>query len=148
VKNAKRNLSVCVAAAALLASLSAGVCPAKDREYQSGTLLRMDSTNCGTQSKDSKSLSGELLGTDSQNRKTREVLCQEYTLQTDTLTYRIRPKDEKHPALLPIGQTAQFRIQKDRLILRVPDSDGKEREYVVVSMAPREDGPAQTARLY
>jgi hypothetical protein len=105
----------------------------------------MDSASCGVQAKDSKSITGELLGTDSQNKKTQEVLCQEYVLQTDKLTYRIRPKDDKHPALLPIGETAQFRIQKDKFFLRVPESDGKEREYVVVSMTPRQDAPTQAA---
>ncbi len=122
-----------------------GICGAKEHDYQKGTLVRMDSSSCGMQAKDSKSIAGELLGTDSQNKKTQEVLCQEYTLQTDKLTYRIRPKDEKHPALLPIGETAQFRIQKDKLLLRVPEGDGKEREYVVVSMTPRQDAAAQAA---
>jgi hypothetical protein len=42
--------------------------------------------------------------------------------------------------LLPIGETAQFRLHKDKLILRVAEGgDDKEREYIVVSMAPRED---------
>ena len=122
-----------------------GICAAKEHDYEKGTLLRMDSTSCGMQEKGSKSLSGELLGTDAQNKKTQEVLCQEYVLQTNRLTYRIRPKDDKHPALLPIGETAQFRIQKDKLILRVPEADGKEREYVVVSVTPRQDAPAQAA---
>jgi hypothetical protein len=67
------------------------------------------------------------------------MLCQEYVLQTERLTYRIRPKDDKHPALLPVGETAQFRIHKDKMLLRVPETDGKEREYVVVSMIPRAD---------
>jgi hypothetical protein len=40
-----------------------------------------------------------LIGTDSAHKKTHELLCQEYTLQTDQVTYRIRPRDEKHPAL-------------------------------------------------
>jgi hypothetical protein len=132
----------CVLAICLLL---AGACVAKEHDYQKGTLLRMDSTSCGMQAKDSKSVAGELLGTDSQNKKTQEVLCQEYILQTDKLTYRIRPKDDKHPVLLPIGETAQFRIQKDKLILRVPEGDGKEHEYVVVSMTPRQDAPAQAA---
>jgi hypothetical protein len=132
-----RTLTVCL--------LLAGVCAAKEHDYQKGVLLRMDSASCGVQAKDSKSITGELLGTDSQNKKTQEVLCQEYVLQTDKLTYRIRPKDEKHPALLPIGETAQFRIQKDKFFLRVPEADGKEREYVVVSMTPRQDAPAQAA---
>ena len=123
----------------------ASVCAAKEHDYEKGTLIRMDSTSCGMQEKGSKTVAGELLGTDAQNKKTQEVLCQEYILQTDKLTYRIRPKDDKHPTLLPIGETAQFRIHKDKLILRVPEADGKEREYVVVSMTPRQDAPAQTA---
>jgi hypothetical protein len=135
--NITRTLAVCL--------IFAGACAAKEHDYQKGTLLRMDSTSCGMQAKDSKSVAGELLGTDSQNKKTQEVLCQEYILQTDKLTYRIRPKDDKHPALLPIGETAQFRIQKDKLILRVPEGDGKEHEYVVVSMTPRQDAPTQAA---
>jgi hypothetical protein len=106
----------------------------------------MDSTACGMQEKGSKSLKGEILGTDGQSKNTREMLCQEYVLQSDRVVYRIRPKDEKHPALLPIGETAQFRIQKDKLILKVAEgSDDKEREYVVVSMTPRLDAPPQVA---
>jgi hypothetical protein len=124
----------------------AGTCAAKEHDYQKGTLLRMDSTSCGMQEKGSKSVAGELLGTDAQSKKTQEVLCQEYVLQTDRVVYRIRPKDDKHPVLLPIGETAQFRIHKDKLILKVAEGgDDKEREYVVVSMTPRQDAPPQVA---
>jgi hypothetical protein len=71
------------------------------------------------------------------------VLCQEYILQSDKIIYRIRPKDDKHPVLLPIGETAEFRLHKDKLLLRVPESsDDKEREYIVVSMTPRTDASA------
>ena len=126
----------------------AGTCSAKDHsDYQKGRLLRMDSTSCGMQEKDSKTVAGEILGTDGQHKKTQELLCQEYIVQADRVVYRIRPKDDKHPTLLPIGETAQFRIHKDKLILRVPEADGKEREYIVVSMTPRQDKdtPAQAA---
>jgi len=116
-----------------------GVCSAKDRDYQKGTLIRMDSSSCGMQEKGSKTLAGEILGTDGQHKKTQELLCQEYVLQSDRVIYRLRPKDDKHPVLLPIGETAQFRIHKDKLVLRVPEADGKEREYLVVSMTPRQD---------
>jgi hypothetical protein len=124
---------------------AAGLSAAKEHNYEKGTLVRMESTSCGMQEKGAKTVAGEILGTDSQNKKTEEVLCQEYVLQTDKITYRIRPKDEKHAALLPIGETAQFRIQKDKLILRVPEADGKEREYLVVSMTPRDDASKQAA---
>jgi len=102
--------------------------------------LQMDSVPCGTAEKDAQSLAGEMLGTDSGSKKTHELLCQEYVLQTERVIYRIRPRDEKHPALLPIGEQAQFRMQKDKMLLRVEDLDSKEREYIVVSMTPRSDG--------
>jgi len=45
--------------------------------------------------------------------------------------------------LLPVGEKAQFHIEKDYMKLRVEDLDDKEREYIVVSMTPRME--AQTA---
>jgi hypothetical protein len=119
---------------------------AKDsKPYQEGTLLRMDAVHCGQAEKDSTSIAGELLGTDSSNKKSEEVLCQEYVLQSDTLIYRLRAKEEKHPALLPVGSNAQFRINKDKLLLRIDGVDGKEREFSVVSMAPRTTDQASGA---
>jgi hypothetical protein len=109
------------------------------KPYQTGTLLRMDAVHCGQAEKDAKSVAGELLGTDSGSKKSEEVLCQEYVLQGDNVIYRLRPHDEKHPVLLPIGSSAQFRMDKDKLLLRVAGGDEKEREYIVVSMAPRTD---------
>ena len=124
------------------ALLAAYATYAKDKPaYQTGVLLQMDSTSCGMAEKGGKTITGELLGTDGQHQKTQEILCQEYILQSDRLIFRIRPRDNKHPALLPIGESAQFRIHKDKMLLRVPESDGKEREYIVVSMTPRADDP-------
>ena len=129
---------------ALLALLCASFAYARDqRAPQYGTLLQMDSVECGTDQKSAKSLTGEIIGTDSAHQKMHTLLCQEYLLQTDRIIYRIRPKDDKHPALLPVGEKAQFRIEKDHMKLRVEDLDDKEREYIVVSMTPRVE--AQTA---
>ena len=114
--------------------------PAKDKPaYERGVLLQMDSTHCGYAEKGGKTLTGEILGTDGQHKNTQEMLCQEYILKSDRLVYRIRSKDDKHPTLLPVGEAAEFRIRKDKMLLRVPESDGKEREYIVVSMTPRAD---------
>jgi hypothetical protein len=120
------------------------------KPYQTGKLLQMDSVQCGTAEKDATSLAGEMLGTDSGSKKTHELLCQEYVLQSDHVIYRIRPRDEKHPVLLPVGEQAQFRLQKDKMLLRVEDLDNKEREYNVVSMTPRSDSStadASTSRI-
>ncbi|MBV9669608.1 MAG: hypothetical protein JOZ43_01515 [Acidobacteriales bacterium] len=94
----------------------------------------MTSAECGFSEKGAKSITGELLGTDDQHKQTKQLLCQEYTLKSREVLYRIRPRDDKHPVLLPIGETAQFRMKKDKMILRVPEGDGHEREYTVVSM--------------
>ncbi len=130
----------------LLVLTLASAAYAKDpKHYQSGKLLQMDSVQCGMAEKDAKSLGGEILGTDSGSKKTQEVLCQEYVLQAEKVVYRIRPRDEKHPVLLPVGADAQFRLNKDKMLLQVEDLDGKEREYVVVSMTPRSDANSADA---
>jgi len=109
----------------------------------SGLLLQMDSIECGADQKSGKTFAGEVLGTDAAHQKVHTLLCPEYLLQTDRILYRIRPKDEKHPVLLPVGEKAQFRIEKDHMRLRVEDLDHKERDYIVVSMTPRVDITAQ-----
>jgi hypothetical protein len=119
---------------------------AKDKpSYEKGVLLQMESTSCGYAEKDGKTVTGEIFGTEGQHKKTQEVLCQEYILQGEHVIYRIRPKDDKHPVLLPIGETAQFRIHKDKLLLLVPETDAKEREYIVVSMTQRADAAEKSA---
>ena len=112
---------------------------AKEHTYDKGILMQMQSTSCGTAEKGNKTVAGELLGTDAEHKTTQQVLCQEYILQAERVIYKIRPKDDKHPILLPIGETAQFRIDKDKLILRVPEMGDKEREYIVVGVTPRTD---------
>ena len=127
----------------MTAVLFVSIAQAKEpKVHQSGTLLQMDSAECGVDENSGKSFVGEVVGTDSAHKKTHALLCQEYLLQSDTVIYRIRPRDEKHPVLLPVGQTAQFRIHKDKMLLQVEDADNKEREYSVVSMTPRQDKTA------
>ena len=124
-------------ASVLAILLIAAAAQAKEpKHYQTGRLLKMDSVRCGMDEKNGKSFAGEVIGTDSSHMKTHDLLCQEYVLETGNVLYRIRPKDDKHPVLLPIGEKAQFRLEKDKLILRVEDLDDKERDYVVVSMTP------------
>lgn len=96
---------------------------AKERKYEQCTLTAMNAVPCGSQQK--------------RHKKTREMLCQEYVLQTDTTEYHIRQKQEKHTDILPIGSQCDFRIEKDTIKLRVPTGTGKEVEYVIVSVAKR-----------
>ena len=51
--------------------------------------------------------------------------------------------------LLPVGERAEFRIKKDKLLLAIPELDGKEREYSVTSMQMirPETGATQSAMV-
>lgn len=116
------------------------VTPAKDApSYDRGMLLSMNSSTCGTAEKGSKTLAGEVLGTDAEHKATEQVLCQEYVLQGDRIVYHIRPTETKHPMLLPVGDTVKYRLHKDKLYVLNSESDSKEREYSVVSMQVRPD---------
>ncbi len=122
-----------------LISLSTPVLLAKDPpSYEKGVLLSMDSASCGYAEKDGKTMAGEILGTDSAHKNTEEVLCEEYVLKSRNVIYRIRPKNQKHEVLLPVGDLVEFRLHKDEMLLRDPEGDNKERPFTVVSMRPRE----------
>lgn len=119
---------------------------AGDKIYQSGSLKEMTSVECGVDQKSGTSFVGDLLGTDNAHSKARKTFCPEYVLETASTIYRIRPREQKNPALLAVGQTAQFRMKKDRMVLRVPEGDNKEREYDVVSMAPAASASPMAAK--
>jgi hypothetical protein len=109
----------------------------------------MESVPCGAAEKDARSPAAPILGTDSVSKQAEQP-CQEYVLQSDRVTYRIRPRNEKDSVLLPVGEPVRFRLQKDKIVLRVEDLDGtdprgKELAYIVVSMSPRSDSTAADA---
>jgi hypothetical protein len=125
---------------AILVSFGASASFAKDPpSYDKGTLLSMDSAACGTAEKGSKTVAGEILGTDGEHKNTEQVLCQEYVLQGDRIVYHIRPTDTKHPALLPVGDSVQYRLRKDKMYVLDREGNQKEREYSVISMRVREE---------
>src|SRR5437870_1518325 len=111
---------MCALAACLIL---AGVCAAKEHDYQKGTLLRMDSTSCGMQEKGSKSLTGELLGTDAQSKKTQEVLCQEYVLQTNRVVY------QKSASFVFVRRVRSFSFERKI-------SSGRSRVLICAAIAP------------
>jgi len=119
---------------------------ANDKVYERGQLKEMTSVECGVDQKSGTSFVGELVGTDNSHTQARNTFCAEYVLETAQTIYHIRPRELKNPALLPVGQTAQFRMKKDRMVLRVPEGDNKEREYDVVSMSPVQNNSSVAAK--
>lgn len=103
----------------LMVGLATAAASAKESATQQATIVSMSAVPCGTQEK--------------RHKKSREMLCHEYVLQTTSMEYHIREKEEKHSDLLPIGEPAEFRIDKDKIKLRMSAGKSKEREFLVVS---------------
>jgi hypothetical protein len=102
--------------------------------FQRGLLEKMDAVPCGAKQTGLAGL-GALWGSAGITHiNSNEKLCPQYLLRTDEMDYEIRPIDLKHATILPIGQEGQFKIQKNEMILTLPDR--KARNYEVVSMNP------------
>jgi hypothetical protein len=111
-------------AVVLLASRVQAQEPAK---YHTGQLLQMESLQCTVFENPS-----------SDPKAADSTICQEYVVQGDDVLFHLRPKDTKHPALLPVGQEVGYRIDQEKFFMRVGLGAKKEREYRVVSMERRE----------
>lgn len=129
----------------ILASLLLAACAyaQEPQSYSIGKLLDVDSMQCGPHKAVSNN-TAETANSVAVPAQTQAV-CPEYVLETDEVTYKIVSRNAKHPAPLPIGEFARFRLKNGKMLLRVPALDNKEREYVVVSMTPRGQSAADAA---
>ena len=78
-----------------------------------------------------------------------EKLCPQYLLRSDDMEYHVRPLDHKHPVILPVGQEAEFKVNKDKLDMRVPEGNSdsrKRRHYQVVAMKPIDHSQASALK--
>jgi hypothetical protein len=123
-----------VLAVILITSLTRGEEPKK---YRHGQLLETESLQCTVL----QSSTSEVNAADS-------TICEEYVLEGEDVLFHLRAKDTKHPVLLPVGKEVSYRMEADRLFLRLTHNDRKEHEYLVVAMEPREKSevPVQSAR--
>lgn len=130
------NIKIAIIAALGLVFITPGSAAAKDKKkhLQRGMLEKMQAIPCGVKERGLTSLGGLWAGIGVQHVNSNEKLCPQYLFRTDQMDYDIRPLDQKHAALLPVGQEAEFKIKKDKLYLRVPDGDRKMRPYQVVGM--------------
>lgn len=103
-----------------------------------GILLRMESVPCSAA--EANGFGKVLFGAPTPAPVPEERLCQEYVLLSEGLYYRIRSKSRKHPVLLPIGEQAQFRLHRDRMLVQVEDFDSKPYEFSVLAIVPENHG--------
>jgi hypothetical protein len=130
----KASKSVMVASSLLLLLSSTAI--GGDKKLQRGMLESMQAIPCGAKQKGVNGLGSLWASVGVESVNSHEQLCPQYLLRTDQMDYHIRPMDLKHAVVLPVGQEAQFKIKKDRMLLRIADGDKKERAYQVVSMQP------------
>ena len=119
---------------------------AKDKKKPPrGMIESMQSLPCGVKQKGLNGLGAVWGSVGVTSVSSNEKLCPQYLFRTDDLEYHIRPKDTKHPAILPIGKEAEFKIKNDEIFLKVPDGDHKTRAYHVIAMEPIKAADAESA---
>ena len=99
-------------------------------------LEKMEAVPCGAKQKGLSVLGSLWASVGVTHVTTDERLCHQYLRRRDGMDYRIRPMDLKHPVVLTIGQEGVFKIKKDRMLVKVPDNDTKNRAYEVVAITP------------
>jgi hypothetical protein len=123
---------VLVLAAAVPLSAGSG----KKKQGERAMLEKMEAVPCGAKEKGVTGLGTIWASAGITHVNSDEKLCPQYVVRTDDMDYHIRPTDMKHPVVLPVGHEIVFKIKRDRMFLKVADSDQKMRTYHVVAMEP------------
>jgi hypothetical protein len=122
---------------------------AKDKKKPPrGMIESMQSLPCGMKQKGLNGLGAVWGSVGVTSVSSNEKLCPQYLFRTDDLEYHIRPKDSKHPVILPIGHEAEYKVKKDEILLKVADGDHKTLAYHVISMEPITAANAQQDANY
>ena len=136
--NSKMLLITALAAA--VAFPSTAEAKNKKKPAPRGIVESMQALPCGVKERGVTGLGSVFASVGVTHVNSNEKLCQQYLFRTDDMEYHIRPLDAKHAELLPLGHEAEFKIKKDRLFLKMDDSNKKARPYLVVSMEQLNSG--------
>ena len=114
--------------------LSAGA--KKKNQPDRGILEKMEAVPCGAKQKGLAGLGSFWASLGITDVHSTEKLCPQYLIRTDDTDYRVRPRDMKHPVVLPVVHEVVFKLKKDRMMVKDPEGDQKMRSYEVVGMEP------------
>jgi hypothetical protein len=90
--------------------------------YHEGRVVAMQSVPCGSQG--------------ASHHRTKQMLCDEYTIRTDSAEYEIAQTLPKKVNLLPVGHHVYFRVKKNQMFVRGRAENGKkvkDQQYKVIS---------------
>jgi hypothetical protein len=134
------RIKLAVTVAFALACIFPMTANAKKKKVQPrGMLESMQSVPCGAKQRGLAGVGSIWASVGVTHVNSTEKLCPQYLVRTDDMDYEIRPKDMKHPEMLPIGQEVEIKLKKDHMDVRLPDG-GKTLSYIVVSMQPANQG--------
>ncbi len=80
-----------------------------------GTIISEASVDCGTKRQGKK--------------ESTDLLCQQYTVRTDTSEYQIRQEKPGDKAIIPANTPIEFTLDKDKMKFK---ANGKKYEFLVV----------------
>jgi len=89
-----------------------------DNKSQTGMIISENSVACGSKLE--------------KNKRSVDLLCQEYVVRTATTDYHVRQLKPSDKALIPINTPVEFTLDKDKMRFK---ANGKSYEYAVVSEA-------------
>jgi hypothetical protein len=141
-----RNVPLVFMLAVLLAI--PGFAGDKKRHANRAMIEKMEAVPCGAHERGVTGLGSVFASIGVTAVNSNEKLCPQYLLRTDDMEYHVRPVDQKHPELLPVGKEGEFKLTKDRLDMRVPDGDRKMRHYQVVAVKPIEHSDLPSPARY
>jgi len=104
-----RKLSVVLGVSLLAASISWA-----DSQVKTGTIVSQTSVSCGE--KKSK-------------KSSTDVLCQQYTVHTDTVEYQIRQQKPGDMDIIPPNTPIEYTINKNKMKFK---ANGKKYEFLIV----------------
>ena len=84
----------------------------------SGTVVSMNSVECGTKKQNKK--------------ESTALLCQQYVIHTASSEYKVQQQKPGDQQMIPANTPIQFTIDKNKMKFKV---DGKKYEFIVVSTA-------------
>jgi hypothetical protein len=143
--NVKTSLIVVLSLVLAASSIAEGK---HKKKAPRGMLESMQAVPCGAKQRGLSGL-GSIFGSIGvEHVNSHEQLCPQYLFRTDDMEYHIRPMDLKHAVLLPVGHEGEYKLKKNRLVLKVVDGDKKAREYQVVAMQPTDSESKMESSAY
>jgi hypothetical protein len=106
---------------------------AKKKPLNRAMVEKMEAVACGAKERGLTGLGAVWGSVGITHVNSQEKLCPQYLLRTDEMEYEIRPT-AGHAVVLPVGQEAEFKIAKDRMLLRTQRGATRQREVTRLSL--------------